>query len=183
MRITQSAVLLAAILSTALLADDQQQSENVQTNKPTGFELTIREGNGAYGTAAYSFRFATQGAREHRNLVDLVYNQCGQLHVNAHGGMRSRIVDLGEVALDDEYELPKEGWHMHCIQPTKGHVYVQEINDGQQKAHVKFFIADITANGTLKVKWSPLESNQELSQFRRGGAGTMGNCGGFHREL
>ena len=153
-----------------------------QEKKSTDFELTIREGNGAYGTAAYSFRFSAQSLRVHRNLVDLVYNRCGNLHVNAHGGMKSRIADLGVVSFDEVDTAPKKGWKVDCVRPQKGHVFVQEINDRQQKAYVKFTVTAVERNGTLKVKWSPLKSNEDWPHFRRGGAGTMGQCGGFHRE-
>jgi hypothetical protein len=178
-------LLLAAVIAAPLLADDdhaQSEKDHDQDNKSTEFELTIREGNSAYGTAAYSFRFSTQNVLKHRNLVDLVYNRCGQLHVNAHGGMRSRIADLGEVDFDEVHKAPLKGWNVHCIQPKKGHVYIQEVNDGQHKAHVKFLVADVGDDGTLKLKWSPVESEQEFPQFRLGSAGIMGQCGGYHQE-
>ncbi|MEO1998253.1 MAG: hypothetical protein ABGZ17_23665 [Planctomycetaceae bacterium] len=179
------AVLATAILVSTVSADnDDAQPKRVEDRdkKSTDFELTVRKDNGAYGTAAYSFRFATQHLRVHRNQVDLVYNRCGQLHVNAHGGMRSRITDLGQVDFNDQHKPPQQGWSQHSMRPTKGHVYLQEINDGQQRTYVKFLISDMQRTGTIKVKWSPLALRGKLPEFRRGGAGTMGQCGGPHQQ-
>ena len=129
------------MLATTLRADDSdsQSERNPGHNKKSiGFELTVRKDNGVYGTAVYSFRFSTQDVQTHRNLADLVYNGCEQLRVNVHGGLKSRIADLVLVDFNQQYHPPVRGWKQHCVCPTKSHIYVQEINDGQHKAYGKF---------------------------------------------
>ena len=177
-------LVMASLVSTVSADKDETQSKRVEdrVKKPTDFELTVRKDNGAYRTSAYSFRFATQHLRVHRNQVDLVYNRCGQLHINAHGGMRSRITDLGQVDFNGQHKPPQRGWSQYSMRPTKGHVYLQEINDGQQRAYVKFLITDMQRTGTIKIKWSPLALRGKMPEFRSGGAGTMGQCGGPHQQ-
>jgi hypothetical protein len=96
--------------------------------------------------------------------------------------MKSRIVDLGVVKFDKADTDTKRGWRVDCVRPHEGHVYVQEINDGRQKIYIKFVVTSVERNGKLKVKWSPLKSNDDWPEFRRGGAGILGQCGGLHRE-
>ncbi|MBT4865013.1 MAG: hypothetical protein HON53_07850 [Planctomycetaceae bacterium] len=182
MRFSCLSLVVATAFSMPLMAADDTARTRKQEKKSNEFELTIRKDNGAYETAAFSFRFASQSLRVHRNLVDLVYNRCGNLHVNAHGGMKSRIADLGVVNFDKVDTAPKKGWRIDCARPHEGHVFVQEINDGRQKAYIKFVVTTVQRNGTLKVKWSPLKGNERRPEFRRGSAGTMGQCGGLHRE-
>lgn len=160
--------------------DDQDDSAQDQYSRE--LTLTVRRDNGAYGTSAFSFRFNSQELREHQNQVDLVYNRCGLLHVTAHGGMRSRVVDLGEVNFLQQQDVPEEGdWLNRCVQPVAGHVYVQEINDGRQIAYVKFKVLEIKQDGELSIRWSPLDSMKDWPSFEPGWAGTMGQCGGAHR--
>lgn len=72
MRFRYLPLIVATVFATPLVADDDTKRTGEQEKQENEFELTIRKDNGAYGTAAFSFRFSTQSLRVHRNLVDLV---------------------------------------------------------------------------------------------------------------
>ena len=152
---------------------------------PLQVTLTRRRHNGAYGTSAYSFRHATQQLTEHRNYVDLVFNNCGLLHIRPHGDLTSDIVDLGAMSLADaEGRVPpmsQVGWHHESIQPELGHVYFQQIEDGRQSFSLWFRILKITPDA-LTLEWRPTDPARTLLALEtgRGAAGTMGLCGGSH---
>ena len=71
MRATVRAALVLCIL--ALPASVGRTAEPA----PVEVTLTKRASNGSYGTAAYSFRLASQDYAVHRNYVDLVFSGCG----------------------------------------------------------------------------------------------------------
>lgn len=152
---------------------------------PTGVTLTRRADNGAYGTSAYSFRLASQDEAVHHNYVDLVFNGCGQLHVNPVTGMSSRIVDLGAVSFDSPVATPgaDAAWHQRSITPQAGHVYYQEIKDERQSFAVEFLVTNATAD-TVKLRWEPVDPAHQVLPLPpgQGAAGTMGQCGGAHAE-
>ena len=150
---------------------------------PTEVTLTKRSNNGPYGTSAYSFRLATQEQAVHRNYVDLVFNGCGQLHINPVNGMQSRITDLGPAALESVIQPPTVTWHDESIMPQAGHVYLQEIKDERQSFAVRFLVTEANAS-TLKLRWQPVDPTHRVLPLAagKGAAGTMGQCGGSHPE-
>ena len=152
---------------------------------PTDVILTRRANNGAYGTAAYSFRLASQDYAVHRNYVDLVFNICGQMHINPVNGMSSRIVDLGAVPFDPAAATPPAdaAWHHEFITPQAGHVYFQDIKDERQNFAVEFIVTEVTPD-TIKLRWRPVDPAHQVLPLvsRKGAAGTMGQCGGSHKE-
>ena len=152
---------------------------------PTDVTLTKRTDNGAYGTSAYSFRLASQDYAVHRNYVDLVFNGCGQLHVNPVNGMSSRIVDLGAIPLDPPAATPPTdaAWHQRSITPQAGHVYYQEIKDERQSFAVEFLVTAASAD-TVKLRWESVDPSHKVLPLPsgKGAAGTMGQCGGMHSE-
>ena len=158
-----------------------------RTAGPTPTEVTLskRADNGAYGTSAYSFRLASQDYAVHRNYVDLVFNGCGQLHVNPVTGMGSRIVDLGAISFGPAVATPPADspWHQRSITPQAGHVYYQEIRDGRQSFAVEFLVTEATAD-TVKLRWEPADASYQVLPLPpgKGAAGTMGQCGGSHPE-
>ena len=152
---------------------------------PTEVTLTKRTDNGAYGTSAYSFRLASQSYAVHHNYVDLVFNACGQLHINPVNGMSSRIVDLGAIPFGPSVVAPPAGaaWHRESITPQAGHVYLQEIKDERQSFAVEFLVTDATAD-TVKLRWEPTDPAHHVLPLPpgKGAGGSMGQCGGSHAE-
>ena len=180
-------LVLSALLLGSVQAFDSQREGKLRSDDtgPVTVKLTKRKDNGPYGTAAYSLRYASQSIEAHRNHVDLVYNGCGLLHINPHAGMQSRIADLGKRKLDEVSKAPKKGWHQDCIEPRPGHVYVQQVNDGQQQFVVKFRITKLSVNA-MELEWTYLNDARNPKKSTRPrsrvGAGTMGQCGGRHQE-
>ena len=149
--------------------------------------LTRRGNNGSYETSAYSFRHQTQDLGLHRNNVDVVFNGCGQLHINPHAGLQGGIADVGKADLDkitmaDVKKVPKQAWRHFCLPPKDGHVYIHEGRYLNQRFTVAFKIKTITPT-KLGMQWRFLgEQEGEDAKYRYTGAGTMGQCGGQHRE-
>ena len=151
---------------------------------PTEVTLTKRSSNGPYGTSAYSFRLASQDQTVHHNYVDLVFNGCGQLHINPVGGMKSRITDLGTGSLEAGGEPSATAkWYNRSIVPQAGHVYHQEIKDERQSFAVRFVVTEADAD-KLKLRWQPVDAAHQVLPLAagKGAAGTMGQCGGPHPE-
>ena len=152
---------------------------------PTEVTLTKRADNGPYGTSAYSFRLASGDYAVHHNYVDLVFNGCGQLHINPVNGMSSRVVDLGAIPFVPSIAAPPSdaAWHQRSITPQAGHVYYQEIKDERQSFAVEFLVTEASAD-TVKLRWEPVDSTHQVLPLPagKGAAGTMGQCGGPHAE-
>ena len=149
--------------------------------------LTKRANNGAYDTSAYSFRLASQDYAVHHNYVDLVFNGCGQLHINPVTGMNSRIADLGAISFPPTAPIaPPDGdaaWRQRSITPQVGHVYLQDIKDERQSFAVEFVVTDVSA-GTVKLRWQAVDPTHRVLPLApgKGAAGTAGQCGGPHPE-
>jgi hypothetical protein len=135
----------------------------------TKVTLKKRVDNGPYKSSAYSIRYASQDVAVHRNHVDLIYDVCGLVHVEA-GGSQSRIARATGKTLADVKSAPKEGWQ-ECIQPEKGATYVLAIDSGEVKQKARLRITDVN-DKELKLEWSLLGPGSE--------AGTKGQCGGPH---
>ena len=149
--------------------------------------LTRRGNNGPYGTTAYSFRHQTQELNLHRNNVDVVFNGCGQLHINPHAGLQGRISDLGKAELDkialaDVKKVPQQSWRRFCLPPIDGHVYLHEGRYLNQRFTIAFKIKVIKPD-RLEMQWRSLDQQViEDVKYRYVGAGTMGQCGGMHGQ-
>ena len=149
--------------------------------------LTRRANNGSYGTTAYSFRHQTQELKLHRNNVDIVFNGCGQLHINPHAGLQGRISDLGnvelaKVALADLKKVPQQSWRRFCLPPVDGHVYLHDGRYLNQRFAIAFKIKVIKPD-RLELQWRTLgQQAAEDAKYRYVGAGTMGQCGGMHGQ-
>ncbi len=176
--------VVAAALTLALVPEAPAQA-----TRPAGtqqFSLTKRQEQGPYGNSAYSFRHASAELTEHRNEVDLVYSNCGLLHINPVGRMSSRVTDLGEAALEAAPDAADENakWLEQSVKPQQGHVYLQEIVAHDQRSLVKFRV-DEAAGDSLKISWVAIELDPPPApapgQGQRGRAGTMGLCGGPHQ--
>ena len=171
---------LLAFTALALSAPFARAADPV----PAEVTLTRRASNGPYGTAAYSFRLASQDFAVHRNYVDLVYSGCGQLHVSPVAGMSSRVVDLGAVPFGPAVNAPTDAaWRNISITPQAGHVYLQEIKDERQSFAVEFLVTEASAD-TVKLRWQPMDPAHKVLPLAagKGAAGTMGQCGGLHTE-
>ena len=149
--------------------------------------LTRRANNGPYETSAYSFRHETQDVKLHRNNVDVVFNGCGQLHINPHGGLQGVIADVGEgelekLTLEKVKQVPKQAWRRFCLLPEDGHLYIHKGRFLNQEFTVAFKIKQI-APDKLGMQWRFLEQQERGEQkYRYVGAGTMGQCGGAHAQ-
>ena len=140
--------------------------------KATRVTLALRSDSGPYEKSAYSFRFASQDAEEHHNEVDLVFSNCGNLHIS-DGGATNRVAVVPVKKLSQVEESPEDGWLTSCFSPVKSAVYVMQIEDGHQKFRVKFRIVDVRQD-KIVLEWLPFA---ELPESERG---TLGQCGGPH---
>jgi len=141
-------------------------------DKPTRVTLERRTDNGPYGESAYSFRYASQELDEHRNEVDLVFNNCGNLHISA-GGAENRVAQVEGRKLSDVEALPQDGWTTTCFAPEESALYVMQIDDGTQRFAVALRIVDAKPN-KLVFEWLPFVAPPQ------GERGTFGECGGEH---
>lgn len=154
--------------------DKEKEKEKVQKAE-VGIVVTLtkRKDNGAYGTSAYSFRYASQDLDVHKNDVDLIYNGCGLLHVAPYGGLKNRIAKVDSPSFAAAKMLPDQGWHTQSIEPEKDAFYVMEIDDGTTHERVKFHILSLT-DAEIRFEWTPFRD------VTKGTAGTMGQCSGKH---
>src|SRR5687767_5291223 len=123
-------LIIVALIGVAHLL--QENAARAQATRPAqSFTITKRGEKGPYGTSAYSFRSASQDYEVHRNHVDIVYNNCGLIHVAPVGGEKGRVTDLGEMTLDAAPNDAPAGatWNDSSIEPKAGHVYLLEIED------------------------------------------------------
>lgn len=157
-----------------------QETRPNQEEKGKQVTLTMRKDNGEYGTSAYSFRFESQDMAVHSNFVDLLYNSCGLMHFNVHGGMESQLVDLGKQDLSKVSEPPKDGWLKDCVLPQEGHVYLLKIDDGEMRFSVKFRITKMVKE-SVEFRWVVVGKRPDPTDLTNAGAaGTMGQCAGKH---
>lgn len=137
--------------------------------------LTRRVNNGPYGTTAYSFRHQRQKLNLHRNNVDIVFNGCGQLHINPPVGLQGRVCDLGnvelaKVALADLDNVPRQSWRRFCLPPVDGHVYLHEGRYLNQRFAIAFKIKVIKPD-RFDLHWRTLgqQENRRCEVSLRGG--------------
>ncbi len=180
--------MLSAVISWPAVAQSPSDSDSqVSKKKSHQVVLTRRGNNGPYGMTAYSFRHQTQELDVHRNNVDVVFNGCGQLHINPHAGLQGRIADLGKVDLDKitltaAKKVPRQSWRRFCLLPMDGHVYLHEGRYLNQRFTVAFKIKVIRPD-KLGMQWRFIGVQEgEDPKYRYVGAGTMGQCGGAHGE-
>ena len=137
-----------------------------------------------YGDSAYSFRYDTPDSEAVKNVVDVVFNSCGLLHLTPYGGTESFIVDMGKTTLDQVTELPKQGWRRaNCVLVAEGHVYVIEIRADGESYTFKFEIKRATAL-SIELDWAGIGQPRKapaISPFQ-GKNGVFGTCGGPHPE-
>jgi hypothetical protein len=139
----------------------------------TRVTLTRRAATGGpYGTSAYSFQFESQDIAVHHNAVDLVFNNCGLVHVTAYGGQKNRVARVPGKKLADVDEMPTDGWLKSCFRPEKDAMYVLEIDDGSVRFPVKFRVVEAKSD-KVTIEWMPFHG-------KAGENGTMGFCGGEH---
>jgi hypothetical protein len=181
---------LLIVIAWATCPAAQQPKPETTTESKSSYQkltLTRRKDNGQYGTSAYSFRHESQDLGVHRNNVDIVYNGCGQIHINPHAGLQGRIADTGVGKLEDAKlagvdKIPADSWRQLCLAPQVGHVYLHQGEFLNEKFVVVFKIIAIKAD-VLQIEWRFLgERKDQDDRYRYVSAGTMGQCGGGHRE-
>lgn len=171
MRSIAVAVVLSACVATAWGTGGKDAQKNASQDEPgVAVVLKKRGSEDPYGPSAYSFRYASQDPEIHGNDVDLVFNNCGQLHLNVVASNKSRVAKLPPNGLAGG--LPKDGWFSDSFPPEKG-AYVMEVEDDATHMLVKFDITD-ASKSEVKLRWMPVRSPG------KGKAGTMGHCGGSH---
>lgn len=143
-----------------------------RADKPTKVTLERRADNGAYGESAYSFRYASQEFDAHRNAVDLVLNNCGNLHIGG-GGAENRVARVEGRKLSDIEALPEDGWSENCFSAEESALYVMLVDDGMQRFHVALRVLDVKSN-KLVFEW------QRFVPPAGAEHGTLGSCAGEH---
>jgi hypothetical protein len=149
--------------------------------------LSRRKDPHAYGRSGFSFRYATQDAEACKNVVDVVLDRCGLLHLAPYGGTQCHVADAGEKALQDVVELPREGWRKRsALRPVAGHVYVLEIcvksGEASESYTYKFRVEAVTGT-TMELRWAPVGGPKEAPSLEgHGAAGASGICAGPHPE-
>ncbi len=179
---------MSLLFTLALVLPTSSAQEKTKEEREQKVVLTLRKENGEYGTSAFSFRYETQDAARHKNAVDLVFNRCGLLHINAHGGMKNRIADLGKAEFAKVEKAPEKGWREECVRPVEGHVYYQVVEYGEDddRDHLKFavkFVVTKIKDDTVELKWAVVGKRPAMRDNSLDGEnGAMGQCGGEHRE-
>jgi hypothetical protein len=139
----------------------------------TRVTLTRRAESGPYATSAYSFRYASQDLAVHHNAVDLVFNDCGLVHISAYGGQQNRVARVKGKDLADVNVMPEEGWLKACFRPEKDALYVMVVDDGSTRFRVKFHVLE-AKDDKVTLEWAPFR------EAPAGENGTMGHCTGKH---
>lgn len=139
----------------------------------TSVTLTKRKDDGPYGSSAFSFRYATQDIAIHKNDVDLVYNNCGLVHVAPQGGLKNRIAKVKGTAITDALNFPTQSWQSTCFEPEKDGVYIMEIDDSVTHMRVRLHVSSVTET-ELQFEWTPFRD------VAIGTSGTLGACTGKH---
>lgn len=121
--------------------------------KPVRVVLTVRKKNGAYGTSAYSFRYATRDALACKNRVDIWPSFNGDFHVR-----RNRIADIGKTRLSKVAGIPGGVSWQQMIPIKTGHTYVMHCLDRRDRDfYVKLHV--VSANDDqVAFDWQLLTS-------------------------
>lgn len=128
----------------------------------------------AYGKSAYSFRYRSQSLATHKNYVDVVY-QNDMIAINHHGGLVSRIADLGEVELAARPDGSKiKQWQDKQIKPQPDHCYLVQIKADKNQLSVAFKVISVEED-SLSFEWLPAKTKRwPVSLRNRGRAGESG---------
>ena len=164
-------------LSVGLGAAEQQGTKKGQkaTAPPPGMPVTLtrRKDDGPYGTSAYSLRYASQDVAIHKNDVDLVFNQCGMVHIAPQGGLKNRIARVKGTEITDALNFPTQSFQSTCFEPEKDAVYIMEIDDNVTHMRVRLHISSVTET-EVRLEWMPFRD------VGVGTSGTLGACTGKH---
>lgn len=140
--------------------------------QPIRVTLETRKQN-EYGQSGYSFRYRTTEKSKHRNNVDVTFEN-GVMRVNHHGGLQSRIADLGDVELASAAKAPKNAkWETRNIRPVQGHTYVLQLQIDGYALQAAFKI-DKLYDDELQFLWIPGKRIFPVPVTARGMAGTSG---------
>jgi len=168
----KSIVLLLCAAAGGLTPQSSIASKANREEEATRVTLTRRsDAGGPYGTSAYSFQYQSQDVAVHHNAVDLVFNNCGLVHIAAYGGQKNRVALVPGKKLADVNGIPTEGWLKSCFRPEKDAMYVLEVDDGTVHFPVKFRVLEAKSD-KVTIEWMPMHVGGEN--------GTMGFCGGEH---
>jgi hypothetical protein len=154
------------------------------THPRSTFLLTRKQAQADYGTSAASFRYATSNPQKCKNMIDVVYNNCGLLHFTPYGSTASFVADAGEGSLEQLRELPTQGWHRaNCLLPKNGHSYALEIREDGVSYTFKFHVIDLSSE-SVTLEWSGIGESRTPKPISplQGGAGVFPLCGGRHNE-
>jgi len=167
-------IAVTMVLGAVAFAQQGKKKEAAAAPGPgTPVVLTKRKDNGPYGTSAYSFRYMSQDVAVHKNDVDLVYNNCGLLHVAPQGGLKNRIAKVKGMAITDAITFPEQNWLTTAVEPEKDGVYVMEVDDGTTHLRVRIHISSVS-DTELHLEWMPFRDAS------KGSSGTLGACSGKH---
>ncbi|MCA8949973.1 MAG: hypothetical protein KDE27_10755, partial [Planctomycetes bacterium] len=153
------------------------------TWRTNAVRLAKRTDPRTYGNSAYSFRYDSASFEAHQNVVDLVFNGCGNLHFACYGGNTSRLVELGEVAIASDVAVPEGPWLTDSVRPAIGRAYAERVRFMSQDTTVLFRVVALTETA-IELEWRLLDDRQrwsaEVADVPRAAAGAMGQCGGPH---
>jgi hypothetical protein len=165
-------ILLLCAAAGGLMPQSSNATKANREEEATRVTLTRRAASGGpYGTSAYSFQFQSQDVAVHHNAVDLVFNNCGLVHVAAYGGQKNRVARVSGKKLADVNVMPTDGWLKSSFLPEKDAMYVMEVDDGTVRFPVKFHVLEAKSD-KVTIEWMPMHVGGEN--------GTMGFCGGEH---
>ncbi len=171
----QNIVVVLLVSLTCAVADAQEDGPE-NANEPVSIVLDVRK-TPDYNKSAFSFRYNSQDVAVHKNYVDIVYSANLHIRINNHGGLESRIVDLGETPEQGFHVdgIDDERWQTRQIRPVGGHYYLHQVVEEGNEMLVIFRVDEVD-NQTLQITgWA--RSDQQawpVSLERRGAAGTSG---------
>ena len=153
-------------------AESQAESPIAANLKTVKLEKRI---DTEYGKSGFSFRYKTQDSGRHNNYVDVVY-ESGMMRINNHGGLESRIADLGtEKDIEKAIELVKSAkWSDKLVPPVAGRTYALEIKEYNHKMTALFHVSKVD-DKVMEFIWQPDQARQwPIHVKSRGVAGCSG---------
>ena len=153
--------------------------EERRGKKPVAVQLDLRSRRGAYGTTAYSFRYATGDAKAAKNRMDIWVCHNGDIHARRKG----RIADLGKKSLARVKTIPSEAPWGRTAPIVAGHTYVVHCLDARDRDfYVKCRVKSY-ARGSVDLEWTLLTggfgapADIHVAGSVAGGAGADGTDG------
>lgn len=169
---------IAATFSTGFGTSNAFGQTNAAESRSTEttVELGVRK-NVRYGNSDYSFKSGGKTIEEHRNYIDLVYEQ-GYFRINNVGNQQNTAAYMGQMTLDAAREKGHADltWTKDVFKPVKGHCYAIKVTEDEHEMVVYLVIDEINSRG-VKFRWVADSRSGWPGPLQEGLAGESGLMG------